>query len=196
MFLSTPPSRVATAISFFIMANILRFYPRHPRGWRRGRDLGRTPGRHVSIHATLAGGDRRRILVPLYPTTFLSTPPSRVATFPIIQAINKCYLFLSTPPSRVATMPMGCAPSARSVSIHATLAGGDYPASRTKQQDKLVSIHATLAGGDAADCLQWQAMYEFLSTPPSRVAMWWRYPPAARLTCFYPRHPRGWRPWA
>ena len=33
----------------------------------------------------------------------------------------------------------------------------------------------------------------FLSTPPSRVATWWRYPPAARLTCFYPRHPRGWR---
>ena len=124
------------------------FYPRHPRGWRldvvkprwcaisvsihatlAGGDLehpsqlGEVSG--VSIHATLAGGDVDAIWAARLDGTFLSTPPSRVATFPIIQAINKCYLFLSTPPSRVATMPMGCAPSARSVSIHATLAGGD-----------------------------------------------------------------------
>ena len=58
--------------------------------------------RLVSIHATLAGGDR---LAPL--------------------EVSFAFLFLSTPPSRVATMKLTEAIYDAKVSIHATLAGGD-----------------------------------------------------------------------
>ena len=34
-----------------------RFYPRHPRGWRHCGVVSNQPLRRVSIHATLAGGD-------------------------------------------------------------------------------------------------------------------------------------------
>ena len=79
--------------------------------------------------------------------------------------------FLSTPPSRVATILPSLQNTEQQVSIHATLAGGDThwfaytaPAARfyprhprgwrpeTWQISPLpscVSIHATLAGGDA-----------------------------------------------
>ena len=58
MFLSTPPSRVATGAVRPPWRSQQSFYPRHPRGWRR---LGVRPPRAfilVSIHATLAGGDK------------------------------------------------------------------------------------------------------------------------------------------
>ena len=122
------------------------FYPRHPRGWRRSR---RVPG------------GRRRRFYPRHPRgwrplngrksneygKFLSTPPSRVATGepkPKVLALNQ---FLSTPPSRVATPHAADPPVQLDVSIHATLAGGD--------------------GKNVVCCLDVPA---FLSTPPSRVA--------------------------
>ena len=101
------------------------FNPHHPRGWRLfdgGQNFGQTE--NISIHTTLAGGDRRKLFTahalyyfnPHHPrgwrqgrqarrmgrTPFQSTPPSRVATTfkRIYKAIN---LFQSTPPSRVAT---------------------------------------------------------------------------------------------
>ena len=77
--------------------------------------------------------------------------------------------FLSTPPSRVATKAIMTANKAESVSIHATLAGGDFCHS-VHLPRLYVSIHATLAGGDL-----------------------WREMPTAWSGCFYPRHPRGWR---
>ena len=170
------------------------------------------------------------------------------------------YMFLSTPPSRVATFQQIVLGMQISVSIHATLAGGDCAVRAAPGRTKRVSIHATLAGGD--DCFalkQWEiyvsihatlaggdagkeydkenpAMFlstprsrvatrplfvvqpphtAFLSTPPSRVATTdphvvscknfvsihatlaggdntHRHPPGQR-SCFYPRHPRGWR---
>ena len=79
-----------------------RFYPRHPRGWRL----------HSFASAAVA-------------PSFLSTPPSRVATD---QFGGECHYnkwFLSTPPSRVATRNQGKFILVETVSIHATLAGGD-----------------------------------------------------------------------
>ena len=148
------------------------FYPRHPRGWRQAYMMEQLEDMMVSIHATLAGGDRYRrchlfdgkCFYPRHPrgwrpfdgisstilsSPFLSTPPSRVATSRIA-LIGGCVLFLSTPPSRVATnfkQPkdkplkkfLSTPPSrvatrenyfylfgGKDVSIHATLAGGDY----------------------------------------------------------------------
>ena len=67
VFLSTPPSRVATDRLQNDDAATKCFYPRHPRGWRPARRRGRSNTAHVSIHATLAGGDLSRS----------STPPCR-----------------------------------------------------------------------------------------------------------------------
>ena len=101
-FLSTPPSRVATL-----------------------SDVGPVNISHVSIHATLAGGDAGEAL---------GLPPEK--------------LFLSTPPSRVATPLRREQAHDLDVSIHATLAGGDDPPQYLGGLHALVSIHATLAGGD------------------------------------------------
>ena len=57
----------------------------------------------------------------------------------------------------------------------------------------VVSIHATLAGGDPDVPIQRKPCRRFLSTPPSRVATGQGRPTRSLLTCFYPRHPRGWR---
>ena len=103
-FLSTPPSRVATLTPELTFPEVLTsFYPRHPRGWRRGTTCPVAVSSKVSIHATLAGGDYKDLDTgTTFRVTFLSTPPSRVAT-----AVGSALLF-----------PCG-------VSIHATLAGGD-----------------------------------------------------------------------
>ena len=79
----------------------------------------------VSIHATLAGGDWEVTSRWKMQGSFLSTPPSRVATFTVIRMI----LIVN-------------------VSIHATLAGGDRWNPRFLLDCHQVSIHATLAGGD------------------------------------------------
>ena len=169
VFLSTPPSRVATRcrrpgtvrircfyprhprgwrpVSDILSGKTERFYPRHPRGWRRCWIFWRHCSWGVSIHATLAGGDIVREALADFLVGFLSTLPSRVATSAVPRHATQL-MFLSTPPSRVATFTM-------------------------------LSVR--------------RSMTLFLSTPPSRVATQpWSFcgfPPER----FYPRHPRGWR---
>ena len=80
-------------------------------------------------------------------------------------------MFLSTPPSRVATWEQEAdKENTCSVSIHATLAGGDFAPLVLPDCIKHVSIHATLAGGDYSFALVDADTVKFLSTPPSRVA--------------------------
>ena len=240
MFLSTPPSRVATCNAQTQILCDMSFYPRHPRGWRLTEVLPEnkclrflsTPPSRVATSAT----SRLHSLVML----FLSTPPSRVATLFCIVATKPWVGFLSTPPSRVATVvPCKMLSTHSEVSIHATLAGGDCgldlpvgryqvflstPPSRVatvqisicRNCRCVVSIHATLAGGDILSMVQSTTLLKFLSTPPSRVATlsacnhrscspFLSTPPSRVATprggrigtpdfCFYPRHPRGWRP--
>ena len=81
----------------------------------------------VSIHATLAGGDIVVQGFRDYLQLFLSTPPSRVATFLVLSSVMGV-VFLSTPPSRVATRERRKPNGDSNVSIHATLAGGDCTA--------------------------------------------------------------------
>ena len=103
-----------------------RFYPRHPRGWRRLRHGVADLGKVVSIHATLAGGDRCCII------TTTQTSVSIHATLAGGDGF--------TPASNLWP---------NYVSIHATLAGGDPASPGTSMCCRCVSIHATLAGGDA-----------------------------------------------
>ena len=65
MFLSTPPSRVATCFYANLVAQI-----------------------RVSIHATLAGGDEVSGVMDTMVKWFLSTPPSRVATAKVYKNVQ------------------------------------------------------------------------------------------------------------
>ena len=125
VFLSTPPSRVATGNSGRFGFSDKSFYPRHPRGWRLQHRDDSGIFFLVSIHATLAGGDSAIPSLLASLQMFLSTPPSRVATvrmstlrsaiwsfYPrhprgwrlaLVDFLIVSLAFLSTPPSRVAT---------------------------------------------------------------------------------------------
>ena len=195
MFLSTPPSRVAT-------------FPR----------MLSSQNYSVSIHATLAGGDFGLSFCDSIKKMFLSTPPSRVAT-----SIKDFYWWcvhvsihatLAGGDHRLshrllkllvvsihATLAGGDhaafvpTRSTMSVSIHATLAGGDLSKQISDGFCNTVSIHATLAGGDNRMLERLIELLEFLSTPPSRVATNPAFLNNLEYSCFYPRHPRGWRRW-
>ena len=101
-FLSTPPSRVATKEDWVKYLDGIVSIHATLAGGDLIHDAQDVASRLVSIHATLAGGDR---LAPL--------------------EVSFAFLFLSTPPSRVATMKLTEAIYDAKVSIHATLAGGD-----------------------------------------------------------------------
>ena len=169
MFLSTPPSRVATPIP---CARRLRFRVSiHATlaGGDRGQNVQRVACLCVSIHATLAGGDTASWNICRNSSMFLSTPPSRVATYTLRRYKSQQWVFLSTPPSRVATYRSRNAKPDYPVSIHATLAGGDLKM-HGQVRAVVVSIHATLAGGDSQAEERLAVILAFLSTPPSRVA--------------------------
>ena len=147
MFLSTPPSRVATMLHGIRAWRQKRFYPRHPRGWRLCHNCHQF-------------------------TTFLflSTPPSRVATMDSLETSAVAGLFLSTPPSRVATQLRYSPFQKEQVSIHATLAGGDsnIPLSLSLCLPGFYPRHPR-GWRQAAKEAAYRAIL-FLSTPPSRVA--------------------------
>ena len=147
----------------------------------------------VSIHATLAGGDLQIFYKCRLLSVFLSTPPSRVATESNMKSTGGQNMFLSTPPSRVATKTTENIMVFSKVSIHATLAGGDDESLPASPTPVIVSIHATLAGGDKLPTVQKELDDMFLSTPPSRVATVFCSSCKRSSSCFYPRHPRGWR---
>ena len=174
MFLSTPPSRVATYDNLKGEFDKYSFYPRHPRGWRPVRVSGKHQAIVVSIHATLAGGDSTIAAQTVAVDEFLSTPPSRVATCFAFALVMLHPLFLSTPPSRVATDDRVQYNGALYVSIHATLAGGDA---------SCAPVGCTHSGFYPRHPRGWRQVIpasrikplSFLSTPPSRVATWRAY---------------------
>ena len=127
-FLSTPPSRVATEVEIYPMNGTERFYPRHPRGWRRSQIMGsaglfscfyprhprgwRLAGFEVLpcvIHRFYPRHPRgwRRYVRKLHRRAiFVSIHATLAGGDPVCgYAVPLMWLFLSTPPSRVAT---GC----------------------------------------------------------------------------------------
>ena len=102
LFLSTPSARRATSITSFRPSPIMDFYPRPPRGGRRGkrhkpsvakfisihalREEGDRNAAHsrkqlrISIHALREEGDKRLRGLHLREVEFLSTPSARRAT--------------------------------------------------------------------------------------------------------------------
>ena len=124
-FLSTHPSRSATAFMIVLESGSNGFYPRTPRGVRPLHSqylhsFSLFLSTHPSRSATFSVCYKFPILIRFYPRTprgvrhrlsiqypyciqFLSTHPSRSATKPITFAVKLC-AFLSTHPSRSATL--------------------------------------------------------------------------------------------
>ena len=103
MFLSTPPSRVATLHDLAANHRVDVSIHATLAGGDVLRGNGVVRRVLVSIHATLAGGDFTIIARLTVTCMFLSTPPSRVATRRLQTQGGRNGEFLSTPPSRVAT---------------------------------------------------------------------------------------------
>ena len=194
MFLSTPPSRVATDSSTLSLLRLAVSI----HATLAGGDavaVGVTSAEdRVSIHATLAGGDRRgrRCWIRSRSVSIHATLAGGDDLDHF--RLNRGKGFLSTPPSRVATDSAETGTIDIAVSIHATLAGGDEPPRVRHRGAHIVSIHATLAGGDTKPKRRPATPTSFLSTPPSRVATANWNICRNSSTSFYPRHPRGWRP--
>ena len=215
-----------------------RFYPRHPRGWRLGFTEDTEAELHVSIHATLAGGDLPSVCCLVCGRWFLSTPPSRVATYRQFVVWYAEDGFYPRHPRGWRHAEQLIPESVCYVSIHATLAGGDL---QTRQSARvMVCFYPRHPRGwrqlySQCGCDPRERFYPrhprgwrpppqrtpavtttFLSTPPSRVAtlvprtdprrasLFLSTPPSRVATapgsefvsifsCFYPRHPRGWR---
>ena len=106
-FLSTPPSRVATYRYKTLFHTYHRFYPRHPRVWRRSL-----------------------VVLGIVSWLFLSTPPSRVATFGYLLWLLRQRCFYPRHPRGWRLRHPACISRLDVVSIHATLAGGDGDSKR------------------------------------------------------------------
>ena len=145
------------------------FYPRPPRGGRRcGAACFHLPDM-ISIHALREEGDRVRVAGEFPRQEFLSTPSARRAT-----AID-------------VSGQIG-----RQISIHALREEGDLSASYYYTFSK-ISIHALREEGDQEQLLAEINRRRFLSTPSARRAT---CSPLCRLCTprhFYPRPPRGGR---
>ena len=126
--------------------------------------------------------------------------------------------FLSTPSARRATASLGQSGKNYDISIHALREEGDVPrvgrlilfnvflstpsarrATAAQNMDNLtaqyISIHALREEGDDAATLTLRAQIEFLSTPSARRATSRELQHLSGINHFYPRPPRGGRPY-
>ena len=148
----------------------MHFYPRPPRGGRQIRRL----------------KDINRM-------QFLSTPSARRETyFPAVFCQRR--IFLSTPSARRATDAIRDAYNPQLISIHALREEGDFRISILPANHRIF-----LSTPSARRATELKTMVGgilvFLSTPSARRATFrYCHPPSARWH-FYPRPPRGGRPY-
>ena len=148
------------------------FYPRHPRGWRPAAAGAVLPAVDVSIHATLAGGDRMRNRVRCWMHSFYPRHPRGWRPGVCLPGLLVFKCFYPRHPR------------------------GWRQDIDTDMEDHIydVSIHATLAGGD--DIKFCCSCFDVSFYP--RHPRGWRPSHGLKkrtrsMGCFYPRHPRGWR---
>ena len=167
-FLSTPSARRATSRRAIRSLMGAYFYPRPPRGGRRGvcrspsghgnfyprpprggRLFGRLKQRRkkpISIHALREEGDRTGRADNRQEREFLSTPSARRATTSMAAAVRP-RSFLSTPSARRATIT-----------------------DRAVRYLQTISIHALREEGDVCAIYDISELISFLSTPSARRA--------------------------
>ena len=147
VFLSTPSARRATPVRASRPFSVWYFYPRPPRGGRRGGNAGVHGRAGISIHALREEGDLYLRMERTAREEFLSTPSARRAT--------KIIYFSLTD---------------RSISIHALREEGDNMTSTTYSAIPGISIHALREEGDLNVARASGGHREFLSTPSARRA--------------------------
>ena len=126
LFQSTRPLRGATLISAAPDAPRKYFNPRAPCGARRDVVIRKDPAVSISIHAPLAGRDRRPHASRRNGRQFQSTRPLRGATSArAAPTYHPDRAFQSTRPLRGATQEMYPSFDLQTISIHAPLAGRD-----------------------------------------------------------------------
>ena len=171
----------------------LYFYPRPPRGGRhlRFRHSNR-PSRFLSTPSARRATDRRT-QGPAGCRKFLSTPSARRATAGVMSLIFKSWKFLSTPSARRATWLSSLSARRWRISIHALREEGDLGGKAPITAYTDISIHALREEGDHKT-IQYQPDGEnFYPRPPRGGRPWPR--PGSYRPCeyFYPRPPRGGR---
>ena len=172
----------------------------------------------ISIHALREEGDFFFSGGVFYWGEFLSTPSARRATSMPSGASWVLTLFLSTPSARRATGASSTKQRRQAISIHALREEGDRVGRAVGPVVVDISIHALREEGDVVGDWVLLARMQFLSTPSARRATASSCkllpyfiisihalreegdlgftPTSSQTIYFYPRPPRGGRPYA
>ena len=143
------------------------FNPRAPCGARRDVVIRKDPAVSISIHAPLAGRDRRPHASRRNGRQFQSTRPLRGATSArAAPTYHPDRAFQSTRPLRGATQEMYPSFDLQTISIHAPLAGRDVCLCRLQRAGEHISIHAPLAGRDRGAGMQDNVQFHFNPRAP------------------------------
>ena len=145
------------------------FYPRPPRGGRRGGQVPRS--QQKDFYPRPPRGGRRRLLGQRF----------------------RLKLFLSTPSARRATLAGPQAGQGRRISIHALREEGDQPALPPRSCGSYFYPRPPRGGRPPMWCCR-PCPRRFLSTPSARRATLLRVKSSKSSSYFYPRPPRGGRP--
>ena len=192
IFLSTPSARRATSRflrgwqSRCISIHALReegdadeqyripkssnFYPRPPRGGRRGGSQQHNESSSISIHALREEGDRNREKERLEHIEFLSTPSARRATEGLQDGVGKPLDFYPRPPRGGRPMYIKTGLERLDISIHALREEGDILQAAGFEAQFKISIHALREEGDPGFSGRLHRCRKFLSTPSARRA--------------------------
>ena len=158
LFLSTLPARGATRPTAGRTSRATYFYPRSPRGERRGGQRQHPAQPAISIHAPREGSDIPTLVANIPEILFLSTLPARGATSGFASTAS-AQEFLSTLPARGATLFDVRGVGEDVISIHAPREGSDEEHKADILAGKGISIHAPREGSDDreydADTLYW-----------------------------------------
>ena len=190
-FLSTPSARRATFPPTSVGLSRSNFYPRPPRGGRRGRSGNRAFAFTNFYPRPPRGGRLALADQTLTAVKFLSTPSARRATRAtsrLAKAMRYFYprpprggrrhwgllqrksrRFLSTPSARRATVARGKLRPASPISIHALREEGDN-SFQCSQSNRLDFYPRPPRGGRRTVTPQSRDRWEFLSTPSARRA--------------------------
>ena len=163
-FQSTPPSRVATVIpvAFVDETSGISIHTTLAGGDAKNMNTQVTE-LQISIHTTLAGGDTPiRTIAYSHPNfnphhprgwrhahftfslpyaAFQSTPPSRVATWPSVRVFFQLIDFNPHHPRGWRQQVPALGTVEVTISIHTTLAGGDYRGQRRKRAARNFNPH-------------------------------------------------------
>ena len=168
-FQSTRPLRGATCSAAPRCTSLMDFNPRAPCGARLAALRGDGIIKRISIHAPLAGRDRRLPQLPLSTIHFNPRAPCGARQYHS-DTSGKLYQFQSTRPLRGATVVITHPVPFFNISIHAPLAGRDATHAGALMRGYPISIHAPLAGRDVGCVAQSVKDEAFQSTRPLRGA--------------------------